>query len=104
MATGSTCEPRGAGTEPDEGIFATIDEAVKAAGIAYGEFSLVSLERRKGFIEAMRQVGIDNAERFARDAVAETGLGRSQCRPRQLRAHRPGPRDRPAAAARWRRA
>jgi acyl-CoA reductase-like NAD-dependent aldehyde dehydrogenase len=67
---------RTAGVEPDEGIFATIDDAVKAAETAYREFSLVSHERRKGFIEAMRQVGIDNAERFARDAVAETGLGR----------------------------
>jgi len=69
-------KPARAAAAPDEGIFATIDEAVQAANTAYREFSLVSLERRKGFIEAMRQVGIDNAERFACDAVAETGLGR----------------------------
>jgi propionaldehyde dehydrogenase len=66
----------GAGEAPDEGIFGTIDEAVQAAATAYGEFGVVSLERRKGFIEAMRQAAIDSAERLARDAVAETGLGR----------------------------
>jgi propionaldehyde dehydrogenase len=75
-ATSTATESRGGGAAPDEGIFASIDEAVEAATEAYREFSLVGLRRRQGLIDAMRQVGIDNAERFARDTVAETGLGR----------------------------
>ncbi|MBU1242782.1 aldehyde dehydrogenase EutE [Myxococcota bacterium] len=60
-----------------EGIFLSVDEAVAAARKAYVEFSSVSLERRKIFIQAMREAAIDNAEAFAREAVAETGFGRA---------------------------
>ncbi|MBI5487599.1 MAG: aldehyde dehydrogenase EutE [Deltaproteobacteria bacterium] len=74
-ASGSLRAPSATDAEGG-GIFATVDEAVKAAREAYGEFSLVSLERRKGFIEAMRKAAVDAAERLGRDAVAETGLGR----------------------------
>jgi acyl-CoA reductase-like NAD-dependent aldehyde dehydrogenase len=62
---------------PDDGIFATVDEAVAAARKAYAEFSSVSLERRKVFIQAMREAAVAHAETFAREAVAETGFGRA---------------------------
>ncbi len=61
---------------PAEGIFQTVDEAVAAAKQAYHEFSSVSLERRRVFIKAMREVAVVFAEVFAKEAVAETGFGR----------------------------
>jgi propionaldehyde dehydrogenase len=61
---------------PDDGIFATMDEAVAAAERCYREFSVVPLARRKGFIDAMREAAIEHAEQLGRHAVAETGLGR----------------------------
>ena len=61
---------------PDQGVFETIDEAVRAATTAYREFSLLSLFQRKHLIEAMRQTAIDQAESIARETAQETGLGR----------------------------
>jgi len=63
---------------PAEGVFATVDQAAQAALQAYQEFSQVSLERRKVFIQAMRQAAISHAEAWARAAVAETGFGRAE--------------------------
>ena len=59
-----------------EGIFDSIDAAVQAANKAYEEYSAVSLYRRKRFLEAMRTAAREHAEVFAREAVAETGLGK----------------------------
>ena len=61
---------------PAEGIFASMDEAILAAEASYREFKAVSLHRRKRFIDAMREVGRAEAQRFAEQTVAETGLGR----------------------------
>ena len=62
---------------PAAGVFLTVDEAVAAARKAYVQFSSVSLERRKVFIQAMREAAVAHAEEFAREAVAETGFGRA---------------------------
>ncbi|MBN1772956.1 MAG: aldehyde dehydrogenase EutE [Deltaproteobacteria bacterium] len=76
-ATASTAAPASrAAATPEEGVFETIDEAVRAATTAYREFSLVSLYHRKHFLEAMRQTAIDQAESLAREMARETGLGR----------------------------
>ncbi|MBU1537906.1 aldehyde dehydrogenase EutE [Myxococcota bacterium] len=60
-----------------DGVFLSVDEAVAAAKKAYVEFSSVSLERRKVFIQAMRDAAIAHAEEFASEAVAEAGFGRA---------------------------
>ncbi|MBU1218429.1 aldehyde dehydrogenase EutE [Myxococcota bacterium] len=65
-----------ASASPAEGIFATVDEAVTAAKKAYIEFSSVPLERRKVFIQAMREAAIAHAEIFAQESVSESGFGR----------------------------
>ncbi len=59
-----------------DGVFATIDEAVAATEKAQREWIKMTLEKRKLVVEAVRRVGIENAEMFARYTVAETGMGR----------------------------
>ena len=66
------------GVCPGEGVFATVDEAVEAAFHAYQAFSEASLERRRVFIEAMRQAAVAHAEEYARLNVEETKFGRSE--------------------------
>ena len=62
---------------PVDGIFASVDEAVEAAGVAYRTLSTMSLERRKRFIRAMRDVASEAAPRLAAATVEETGFGRT---------------------------
>ena len=58
------------------GVFATPDEAVKAAYAAQACFRRVSLTQRKAIIQAMRETAIENAQMLAQTAVTETGMGR----------------------------
>jgi len=71
-----TPAPAPAPVEPASGVFATVDEAFAAAEKSYREYTAVSLHRRRGLLEAMRQAAIAEAESLARQAVEETGLGR----------------------------
>jgi propionaldehyde dehydrogenase len=77
----------GSGSEPGSGVmfatalgrsglFASMDDAVSAAATAQKALAGKSIEDRKRFIEAIRKVGVDNAEALARSAHEETGLGR----------------------------
>lgn len=59
-----------------DGVFDRIDSAIGAASLAQQQLLCLSLTKRNEIIEAIRQVVIASAERFARDAVAETALGR----------------------------
>lgn len=59
-----------------DGVFTTVDEAVKAAKIAEAKIRSVSLEGRRKMIQAMREVSIAHANELAKMAVEETGLGR----------------------------
>jgi propionaldehyde dehydrogenase len=63
-------------TDPDGGVFASADEAFRAAEKSYREYVAVSLQRRAGLIAAMRKTAEVEAESLARQAVEETGLGR----------------------------
>ncbi len=58
------------------GIFATVDEAVRAAAAAQTAFVALKLEHRARIIAAMRQTMLENNEILARAARDETGLGR----------------------------
>ncbi|MBK7914807.1 MAG: aldehyde dehydrogenase EutE [Chloroflexi bacterium] len=58
------------------GVFATPDEAVKAAHVALARFRRVSLTQRKAIIQAMREAAIENAQKLAQTAVQETHMGR----------------------------
>jgi len=59
-----------------EGVFATVDDAVEAAAIAYRELDGMSLEGRQKIIAAIRESMFAHAEELARHAHRETGLGR----------------------------
>ncbi len=58
------------------GVFPSADEAVQAAQAAFVRFQRVSLTQRKAIIKAMREAIIENAQKLAQTAVAETGMGR----------------------------
>jgi acyl-CoA reductase-like NAD-dependent aldehyde dehydrogenase len=63
-------------TELGEGVFATVDDAVDAAGIAFREFDRITLEGRQKIIAAIRESMLQHAEELANHAHRETGLGR----------------------------
>jgi acyl-CoA reductase-like NAD-dependent aldehyde dehydrogenase len=57
-------------------VHATVDSAVAAAQKAQEIFHSQGLEVRREIIKAIRKASIANAERWAKMAVAETGMGR----------------------------
>ena len=61
-----------------EGIFATVDDAVEAAGTAFRELDGMSLEGRQKIIASIRESMLEHAEELARLAHSETGLGRAE--------------------------
>lgn len=60
----------------DHGIFANVDDAIRAARTAFIALSALGLEQRKLIIESMRVAMRREAENLARMANEETGLGR----------------------------
>lgn len=59
-----------------DGVFATVDEAVRAARKAFHELQECKLTKRIEIIETIRQVMRDHVKDLARMAVEESGLGR----------------------------
>jgi len=58
------------------GIFNTINDAVKAAQLAFKNLSSMTLEKRKEIIANIRKLMFEYAEDLAKKAHEETGLGR----------------------------
>ncbi len=75
-----SCPPHSSPSTPRSGddsvLFPSVDAAVQAAVVAQGEFQDQGLELRREVIRAMRKTAIANAERLAKMAVEETGMGR----------------------------
>ena len=61
-----------------EGVFATVDDAVDAASVAFRQFDAVTLEGRQKIIASIRKSMLEHAEALARHAHEETGLGRTE--------------------------
>jgi acyl-CoA reductase-like NAD-dependent aldehyde dehydrogenase len=61
-----------------EGVFATVDDAVEAAGVAFRQLDGMSLEGRHKIIASIRASMLEHAEALARHAERETGLGRAE--------------------------
>lgn len=59
-----------------QGIFNTIDEAVKATAIAQKQLDRMTLRKRDEMIASIRSMMLEHAYELASDAVSETGLGR----------------------------
>ncbi len=77
-----------------EGIHATVDEAVAAAGRAFREFSACPPSLRAKVVDSIRQALLPEAERLARLALDETGLGRYEdkvLKNRLVTSRTPGP-------------
>jgi acyl-CoA reductase-like NAD-dependent aldehyde dehydrogenase len=69
--------PAGSGEE-GYGVFEDVDEAVKAAGVAYESFRDLGLDARVRIIEAVREAMVRDARELAQMAHRETGLGRPE--------------------------
>jgi acyl-CoA reductase-like NAD-dependent aldehyde dehydrogenase len=65
-----------ASAELRDGLFAGVDAAIEAAGIAFRNLSSQSLALREDVIAAIRQAMLEAAEDLSRRAWEETGLGR----------------------------
>jgi len=96
-SVGSAVMQTGAGVaNPTDGVFSSMDEAIAAAQKSYVAFSEVSLYRRKIFVAAMREAAVAEAERLAKQAVAESSFGRAEHKIQKnlLAANKtPGPED-----------
>lgn len=62
----------------DSVVHSSVDSAVAAAAKAQRVFQDLGVEKRKEIIKAMRKVSVANAERLAKMAREETGLGRAE--------------------------
>ena len=78
VAAGSKPASASVAANRGDGIFATIDEAVNAAWDGYQQYREMGLDRRFKIIDRIRETMRDNAERLARMAWEETGLGRPE--------------------------
>jgi len=74
--SGAVADAGGAPAGGGLGIFATVDEAVRAAGVAQPAFVALPLRLRARIIAAIRATMLENCEALARAAWQETGLGR----------------------------
>jgi aldehyde dehydrogenase len=85
-----------AAAELGDGIHATVDEAVAAAGRAFRAYQPMGLAGRKAIIEAVRRSMLDHAEQLARMALQETHYGRLEdkiAKNRLVASKAPGPED-----------
>ena len=73
-----TPAPAVAGTNRGDGIFPTVEAAVNAAWDAHQQYREMGLDRRFVVVDRIREAMRENAERLARHAWEETGLGRPE--------------------------
>jgi acyl-CoA reductase-like NAD-dependent aldehyde dehydrogenase len=82
--------------ELGDGIFPSIGDAVRAATNAFADYERIGLQGRKAIVASMRAAMLENAERLAEMAVAETRLGRVAdkiVKNRLVSTKSPGPED-----------
>lgn len=58
------------------GVFDSIDEAVRAASVAFSQFNAMGLQKRNVIIAAIRNAMREHGKALAKEAYDETGLGR----------------------------
>src|SRR5262245_33126321 len=75
-AAGPSASPSSGGASSTSGLFPDVDSAVKAATQAYQVLDGLTLAARNKIIASIRECMLANAETLAREAHAETGLGR----------------------------
>ncbi len=77
--------PRPAAAAAGDGVFPTVDDAVRAAAEAQRKIAAMSLDERGRIVAIIRQMCADNAEEWARLELEETGLGRLDHKIEKLR-------------------
>src|ERR1039457_1378371 len=75
-STGGPERPAAPSLIGELGIFDNMDEAVRAAGAAFGLFDEMGLKKRNVIIAAIRNAMREHGSALAREAFEETGLGR----------------------------
>src|ERR1039458_1822184 len=69
----------------EEGVFETVDQAVKAAAAALPRVASMGLEERERMNAIIRRICHDNADELARIELAETKIGRADHKAVKLR-------------------
>lgn len=59
-----------------DGVFEDIEDAIRAAKVAFQSFSKVSLADRKKYIQVIRDLSRQRAREWAELTVRDTGMGR----------------------------
>jgi aldehyde dehydrogenase len=77
--------PSGITAVGDDGVFETVDQAVKAAAAAQQRVASMSLEDRARMNTIIRRICNDNADELARIELAETKIGRADHKAAKLR-------------------
>ncbi|HVN75659.1 MAG TPA: aldehyde dehydrogenase family protein [Thermoanaerobaculaceae bacterium] len=75
-AAGAGARAGAEGVRSGPGVFATVDEAARAAGAAQPAFVALPLAQRAAIIASIRATMLESCEALARAAWEETGLGR----------------------------
>ncbi len=76
LNTGNEAPKQAEPTSTGSGMFATVDEAVNAATVAFQALASHSLKDRARMITSMRKFVVDSARALSELAVEETGMGR----------------------------
>ena len=84
MGTGAQAAGAGPGAGED-GVFETVDQAVKAAAAAQQRVAAMGLEERGRMNAIIRRICSDNADELARVELAETKIGRADHKAAKLR-------------------
>jgi aldehyde dehydrogenase len=82
--------------ELGDGLYATVDQAVAAAGRAFLAYRSMGLDRRYAIVDAIRRSMLEAGERLALMAVQETKIGRVEdkiTKNRVVTTKAPGPED-----------
>jgi aldehyde dehydrogenase len=69
-------EPSKTSAATGDGVFATVDEAVKAAGDAQKRIAALSLGERGRIVAIIKRMCVENSAEWGRLELEETGLGR----------------------------
>lgn len=69
----------------DDGVFATVNEAVRAAAEAQKRVAAASLDDRGRMVEIIRRLCVERASEWARLELEETGLGRLDHKTQKLK-------------------
>src|SRR5437867_3777467 len=69
-------KPAGPSLAGELGVFESMDEAVRAASVAFCQYDAMGLQKRNAVIASIRNAMREHGNAIAKEAYEETGLGR----------------------------